>query len=246
MEEKEAVKDEGELQDPQAAPAAPETLVGPENKESEPAGAKPAEEALIAGDADGKNLPSDEKGKLFEIKKLRADRRALREENERLIADRESRRQAPPPDNIQEVPEELRTIQQQVRNVFQEERAKEHREEAFNHILSQDDVATKDDLNEIGELMCDTGLDILAKTKPFQAAELALHEWRRVKTSKSEKASPAEKASVQDIPKGGVKPGGGASSKKLWSRTDIKNMSDADYEKNRDELLAASKEGRIK
>lgn len=248
--EDEAVKEEGEPKDPQATPAAPETPVVPENKEEKPAGAKPAEEAPESGETDEKNLPSEEKGRLFEIKKLRADRRALREENERSqerIKALESGRQQPLPDNNQEgAVDELRTVDERVRNVLQQERIKEHREEAFNHILSQDDVTTDKELKEIGDVMCDTGLDELAKTKPFQAAELALHEWRRIKISESKKSSPSEKASAQDMPKGGVKPGGGAPAKKLWSRKDISKMSDEDYEKNRSELLAASKEGRIK
>ena len=244
--EDEAVKEEGGPKDPQAESAAPETPVVPENKDGKPAGAKPEEEAPDTGEADDKNLPSEDKGRLFEIKKLRADRRALREENERLIAERETNRRQPPPENNQEGAEELRTVDERVRSVFQQEKLKENREDAFNHILSQDDVSTEKELKEIGDIMCDTGLDELAKTRPLQAADLALKEWRRAKTSQSKKSSPGEKASAQDIPKGGVKPGGGASSKKLWSRKDITNMSDEDYEKNRSELLAASKEGRIK
>ena len=245
--EDEVVKEEGEPKDPQADPTTPETPVVPENKVEEPAGAKPADEARKSGESNEENLSSEDKGRLFEIKKLRADRRALREENEALKAERDARDHQPLPENNQEgAEEEPHNVEYTVRNVLQQERLKEHREEAFNHILSQDDVSTDKELNEIGEVMRDTGLDILAQAKPFQAAELALREWRRVRAERSSKASPGEKASAQDIPKGGVKPGGGNSAKKLWSRKDIEDMSDSDYEKNRSELLAASKEGRIK
>lgn len=242
MTDNEAEKEKGS-QDPQAQSAALEKPA------VEGADGKPAEIENAEGNGNYpsiEELAADEKGKMFEIKKLRSDRRSLREENERLMAELESLRTNKPehaPENRQDEPDE---VESKVMGVLQRERIKENREEAFNHILSQDDVATDKDMDEIAEVMRDTGLDLLAKAKPFSAAELGLKEWRSRKISAGNKATDAEKAGAQDIPKGGKAAGGSASSKKLWSRTDITKMSDEDYEKNRSELLAASREGRIK
>ena len=242
MIEEESEKKEG-AQDlsPESAPDKNPPITGTDGK---PAGGEPAAETQEDGEVAEESSPANERGLRFEIKKLRADRRELREQNERNEAELlRFRGQPNNPDDRQDLsqPDDVET---KVLNVIRGEKIKEHRQEAFDHILSQDDVSTEKELKEIADIMSETGLDELAKTKPLSAADLALKEWRRSKDS-TRKASETQRASAQDMP-GGKSAGGSASAKKLWSKSEIKDMSDTDYEKNREELLAAGREGRIK
>ena len=85
MIEEESEKKEG-AQDlsPESAPDKNPPITGTDGK---PAGGEPAAETQEDGEVAEESSPANERGLRFEIKKLRADRRELREQNERNEAE---------------------------------------------------------------------------------------------------------------------------------------------------------------
>ena len=187
----------------------------------------------------------------FEFKKLRSERRAIREELERERSEKETlraeleelRSRYIPPENDTSSREDVLDVRAAVREEIRNEKLSEERSDALNHILSQDDIKSEDTLKEIVEVMKTTGLDVLAKSHPYHAAELGLREWRRTKTEG--KASSIDKERASDLgasSRGGAQHGG----KRVYTRDEIAKMSDEDYEKNRSDILTAKREGRVK
>lgn len=205
--------------------------------------------------ADGVKDAQDSHGDLspgvkFELKKLRSERRVLREENERLKEEKAAQK---PHDDERDLlgddaPNDDRTGEKTVRDLVRSEvsvqRVKDEKNDAYNHILSQDDINDEKDLQEVVSIMQETGLDVFAKQRPLQAAELALKELRLRRSSKG-KGSDADRANAGDATSG-RSGSSSASSGRSFTRQEIGDMSREVYDKNRDDIMTAQKAGRIK
>lgn len=189
-------------------------------------------------------------GVRYELKRLRSDRRGLNEENERLRDENErlleeTRTKETPPEEPEHAYAPQGATKEEVRDMVREEnktqRKEDEKKDAFDYILSQEDVTTDDELSEVVTVMKDVGLDKFARVEPLNAAQLGVQEWRRRKGDG--KASPHDKEGAKDT-LSGTRVGGG-SGKRTYKRAEINAMSDKEYEDNREDMLAAQKDGRI-
>jgi hypothetical protein len=138
---------------------------------------------------------------------------------------------------------------EQAQLVIQEYEAAKHREEANLYVQSQDDIKTEADLEAIKEVLHKSGLAHAVKAgvvSPMDAATRALKEWREGRSVQSEVSVQKTAAKIQA---GGVQ-GNFTPGKKVWSKAEIDALSDprdpAKWLKNRDDVEAAIREGRIK
>lgn len=115
--------------------------------------------------------------------------------------------------------------------------------QANEYVYSQDDVKTEEDVEEIKRVVKANSLDILAEINPAKAAELAIKIWRDERGVKSNSNGRTSAKIQAGAVQGSMVPSG----KKTWTRAEIDKLAGTpEWSKNKDDIMAAYNEGRIK
>lgn len=192
----------------------------------------------------------DRKGLLFTIQKLRADKRRLKDELDQATGQLAQLRPSGVQPPVQDMTALLSGESPDVREVVRQELAKDRlateEDQATEYLLSQEDVNQEQgDLKAIGQVIRDYKLERLMKEHPLEAVQAGLELWRSKRTKKVDPRLKAEAVGAPRSagPSPSVTPSNG---KKIWSRDEIRALSREEYVAHRDDILAASREGRIK